>query len=180
MLNSTNQPQREPAVWELILTQKLEEVSQTLWKDTNKRKSNKEWTTTFKKVFHDLRPHGHICRSSKNAGEFLWDISWIKTDDDFRKNKFELFLPCEIEWNGDDATLTDFKKLLVSKAEYLVMVFDMEWNKKKKENRFEEKVKQMLDMTVLSEGQKLLLLGVKSIYDKPNDNIVHPFAPLFQ
>lgn len=128
---------------------------------------NKHWTRKFKEVFISLAVDKYCCHESSKKGEFLWDISWIRPENSAVRDPFELVLSCEIEWNSHDAALIDFRKLTVSRAPYLVMIFDKEWHNKSS-NRYDEKLKEMMNIIPAGTKQKYLLIGIKSINDKSN------------
>lgn len=89
------------------------------WSDT-------KWTSEIK---NSLVEKGHTlgyevsCSGCNDAdcGEWLYDLAWYKYD----KNRIlkSLALAVESEWGSYDEIKYDFEKILVSKAEYKLLIF---------------------------------------------------------
>ena len=91
----------------------------------------------------------------------MWDISWVCPKDIQPISPFSLKLACEIEWNGKQCAIIDFRKLVVCTAENVIMIFD-----KEKSNRYLKKAQEMVDIIPDGVKKKYLLIGVKSNHDQ--------------
>lgn len=92
---------------------------------------NTSWTREIKNTFIELGKKyklitcvgGKACES--DWGEWLYDISWLKTKDIDGYDVIEkMILAVESEWGiKDEEILEDFQKLLVCNAEMKVFIF---------------------------------------------------------
>jgi hypothetical protein len=148
--------------WEQNLVDDLEKKALEIWSNEQLRWSNEIWTKEFKNILgiHAFR-NNCFCRMSNQGGEFLWDVSWLKSEDNTPVTPFELILSCEIEWNGGDEAIIDFRKLVVSTAPYLVIIFDKEWHRDGGD-RYNKKIDAMKKIIPSGTGKKFLFIGIKS------------------
>ena len=93
--------------------------------------SSQRWNSEIKGVLVQLgRKYGYqICTTGLPDGiksdwnEWLYDVVWLKADDDSRWRMHEVGLVAEIEWQGREDAWEDYQKLHVAKADVRVMVY---------------------------------------------------------
>jgi hypothetical protein len=133
-------------------------------------RGNDDWTKGVKKVFKSVSEiFGFTNRITSDPREFLWDVTWT-----YEIGKaWGLKLCAEIEWNGADHALYDFRKLTFSTSELKIMIFDMEWIMDDVNNTYinlyRKKLDDMLAVIPTFESQKYLFIGVRSILDREKD-----------
>lgn len=94
-----------------------------IWKAPHKNAAIK---AKFREMSQTLEALGHSevkCRSSKNGGEWLYDLVWHRVDQ--AGNLIEVVLAMEIEMSYMDECIKrhDFNKLLQADSTYKVFVF---------------------------------------------------------
>ena len=117
---------REDAVAAKMATAKEANISnwkKIIWKAPDKNRAIK---AKFREMSQKLKASGHFevkCWSSKNGGEWLYDLVWHKVDK--MGNMIEVILTMEIEMSYMDECIKrhDFNKLLQADSTYKVFVF---------------------------------------------------------
>ena len=91
---------------------------------------NAEWTAAIKTALCDLGRtfqywvYAHaaeIPEANRDGGEWLYDVTWLDYAGDDLVN---VPLVAECEWQGGHHMIDDFQKLLLSRADLRLMIFD--------------------------------------------------------
>ena len=102
----------------------LNEITQQAT-ETGREWTTREWTRRVKDAFIQLgiaRGYTPCPNPQLEWGEFLYDVIWLRTDEENRV--IGVPLVAEIEWGNRGDVWDDFQKLLVARAGVRVMIFN--------------------------------------------------------
>ena len=89
--------------------------------------STREWT---RQVISELirlgieREYAPCPNPQYRWGEWLYDVIWLRVDEDNIDRVLNVPLVAEVEWGNQDEIWSDFQKLLVARADVRVMIFN--------------------------------------------------------